>query len=142
MFYERLSKSELITLLREKISASNPNKLADFFRESIKDWSVENFHYLLCDCNLNIIRTIKRQGSVNSCVVWAAQDWKKILNTKKVCRVAAVHNHPAGSLVFSAEDLKTKEKIKKIAELFSIELFDFLIVTETGYLSAAETGNL
>ena len=142
MFYERLTKSELISLLEEKFPASSPNKIVDFFRESVKDWSVENFYYLLCDCNFNIIRTIKHQGGVNSCVTWTAQDWKKILNTKKVSRVAAVHNHPAGSLVFSTNDLKTKEKIKKIAELFSIELFDFLIVTETGYLSAAETDNL
>lgn len=142
MFYDKLSKTELINLLKEKLTASNPNKIVDYFRNEVRDWSVENFCYLVLDNNLNIIKSIKHRGSVNSCAIWYAQDWKKIIGIKKAARIAICHNHPAGSLKFSPEDLKVKTRILEIAKLFDFSVIDFLVITETGYLSAAETGNL
>lgn len=142
VFYDKLSKAELINLLREKITASDPNRLSEYFRESIKNWGVENFTYIIMDNNLNVIKTIKHQGDVKSCALWPSQDWKKILNTPKAAKIAACHNHPGGSLKFSQEDMIVKTRIGNIAKLFDFNFVDFLVVTETGYLSAAETGNL
>jgi DNA repair protein RadC len=53
-----------------------------------------------------------------------------------------VHNHPSGSLEPSDEDIEFTRAIQRAGELIGIELFDHLIVTDSGFTSLRERGAL
>lgn len=52
------------------------------------------------------------------------------------------HNHPSGSLHPSRADKELTRKIKEAAKLFDIHLLDHIIVSEEGYFSFADEGDL
>lgn len=56
--------------------------------------------------------------------------------------IVICHNHPSGSLKPSSEDVAITKKVKTALELFDITLVDHIIVTESGYYSFADEGNL
>lgn len=53
-----------------------------------------------------------------------------------------VHNHPSGALKPSQEDLTLTKRIIEAARILDIRIFDHLIITDTGYYSFADHGNL
>ena len=52
------------------------------------------------------------------------------------------HNHPSGNLKPSKQDIEITKKIKQCSELFEISLLDHLIISNFGYYSFSEEGNL
>ena len=142
MDYNKLSKSELIYLLKEKTASNQPNLVAEDFRKRVKNWNVENFMVLIYDTQNQLLKTINTKGNVESCAIFADVIWKKILNTRRSRSIAIAHNHPSQSLKFSDEDLVIMKKFKGACEVLSIKLLDFLIVNETYYHSALEYGEL
>lgn len=52
------------------------------------------------------------------------------------------HNHPSGNLHPSRADKELTRKIKEAAKLFDIHLLDHIIVSEEGYFSFADEGDL
>lgn len=56
--------------------------------------------------------------------------------------IILAHNHPSGNLRPSSEDIRITEKLKHAAKLLDIELHDHLIISESGYYSMAEEGNI
>lgn len=51
-----------------------------------------------------------------------------------------IHNHPSGNMQPSQEDIELKNKLKKALDLFSIEMLDSLIISETAYYSMKDEG--
>lgn len=56
--------------------------------------------------------------------------------------VILCHNHPSGSLKPSKADIVLTKKIKQASEFLEISLLDHLIVSESGYYSFADEGEL
>lgn len=56
--------------------------------------------------------------------------------------IILAHNHPSGNLKPSQQDVVLTRNIKQAAQLFDMNLFDHLIVTEQGYYSFADEGVL
>lgn len=52
------------------------------------------------------------------------------------------HNHPSGNMRPSEADRKLTEQVRKACKLFDKQLLDHLIMTESGYYSFADEGNL
>jgi DNA repair protein RadC len=52
------------------------------------------------------------------------------------------HNHPSGNKEPSESDTRITAKIKEAAGYFDISLLDHIIVTDSGYYSYADSGNL
>ena len=52
------------------------------------------------------------------------------------------HNHPSGNREPSEADKRITSKIKDAASFFDISLLDHLIVTQDGYYSFADSGEL
>ncbi|MCG2793209.1 MAG: DNA repair protein RadC [Weeksellaceae bacterium] len=57
-------------------------------------------------------------------------------------RIVVAHNHPAGSLKPSQQDLNLTQKIKEAGHLLNIDLLDHLIFTQNGYYSFKDEGIL
>ena len=56
--------------------------------------------------------------------------------------VIIAHNHPSGTLNPSNADIQLTNKIKEAGKLMDISLLDHLIVTDYGYYSFADEGQL
>ena len=63
------------------------------------------------------------------------------LLTNSVAIILA-HNHPSGNKTPSGEDIKTTNKIKEAAQIMRIRVLDHLILTDTGYYSFSDEGQL
>ena len=56
--------------------------------------------------------------------------------------VIVAHNHPAGSLEPSAEDVEVTAQLKAAGAVLGIALLDHMIFNRTGYFSFLESGRL
>lgn len=66
----------------------------------------------------------------------------KLLVLVSAAGFVLVHNHPSQSSEPSLEDIEFTRAIQRAGELIGIELFDHLVVTDTGYCSLRERGAL
>ena len=81
------------------------------------------------------------KGGVAGTVV----DVKLIFGVALKCNASGMilcHNHPSGNLKPSKQDIEITKKIKQCSELFEISLLDHLIISNFGYYSFSEEGNL
>ena len=53
-----------------------------------------------------------------------------------------VHNHPSGNLKPSRQDMEITKQVKEAARLMRITVLDHLILTDAGYYSFADEGQL
>jgi DNA repair protein RadC len=60
----------------------------------------------------------------------------------KAAKVIVAHNHPAGALHPSEEDLEVTKKLCLASTILGIGLLDHIIITEDGYFSFREEGLL
>ncbi|MFC2106311.1 RadC family protein, partial [Candidatus Bipolaricaulota bacterium] len=56
--------------------------------------------------------------------------------------VMFAHNHPSGTLRASAEDLALTKRLVRAGEILGIRILDHLIVTDTGFLSMRQNGDI
>lgn len=56
--------------------------------------------------------------------------------------IIIAHNHPSGNLKPSEQDMNITRKLKEASSLMEISLLDHIIVTQNGYYSFADEGNL
>ena len=77
-------------------------------------------------------------------ILFRGSDHASIISAKEIYRLAVVygaskiivaHNHPAGSLTPSVQDIQTTQAIVQMGEMMGIHLLDHLIVTKEGYCS-------
>ena len=54
--------------------------------------------------------------------------------------VILVHNHPSGNLTFSEQDINLCKRLKRGLEILDIDLVDSIVLTDSGYISAADIG--
>lgn len=102
----------------------------------------EEFKVLLLN-RANIVLGIYplSKGGVSGTVV----DVKLIFGVALKCNASGMilcHNHPSGNLKPSKQDIEITKKIKQCSELFEISLLDHLIISNFGYYSFSEEGNL
>ena len=63
------------------------------------------------------------------------------LLTNSVALVLA-HNHPSGNLRPSRQDMEITKQVKEAAKLIRITVIDHLILTDAGYYSFSDEGQL
>jgi len=72
-----------------------------------------------------------------------------LVDTKAICRTAIlvgaqgiilVHNHPSGDPDPSSDDIAMTRKVSAACKLFSVTLFDHVVVASQGYASMREKG--
>lgn len=67
--------------------------------------------------------------------------YRRALELKATALIVS-HNHPSGQLRPSDADTKLTQKLKQAGEFMDIKLLDHLIVTQAGYFSFADQGQL
>ncbi len=62
--------------------------------------------------------------------------------TDRAAGIIMAHNHPSGNRFPSSEDRRVTQRIKEAGSIIGIELIDHVIITEDGWFSFAEEGEL
>lgn len=128
------------TILQQKITSSHDS--AQYLKERIGHEETEHFYILFLDRK----NTIKSElllsiGSISSCLV----DIRVVMKHAIGCLASGLivsHNHPSGNLSPSGADIEITRKLKEAAKMFDIQLLDHVIVTNKGYYSFADEGQL
>lgn len=126
--------------LKEKISGTTmAGKLCVSL---IGDCDRENLLSIFLDTQNNItgVQTVA-VGSVNQCAVSIPEILKGALVTNSTSIIIA-HNHPAGSLSPSKDDINLTNSIKEKSTYMGIRLLDSIIVNYENYFSFTENSLL
>ena len=85
--------------------------------------------------------TLISEGGITDTTVDVRVILQVALLTNSVAIILA-HNHPSGNLKPSRQDMEITKQVKDAAKLMRITVSDHLILTDTGYYSFADEGEL
>ena len=80
---------------------------------------------------------IVSRGTVSASLVHPREVFKAALLANSYALIVA-HNHPAGSLTPSQEDIQTTETLIKAGNLLGVQIVDHIIVSSNGIQSLRE----
>lgn len=123
-----------------KIRSSND--VYSIFHPLISDLSYEEFWLLYLNRSNKVISKLKiSQGGISGTITDIRLILKRALEVL-ASSIIICHNHPSGNREPSDADRRITEKIKEAASYFDISLLDHLIVTDNGYYSFADKGEI
>lgn len=85
--------------------------------------------------------TLISEGGITDTTVDVRIILQAALLTNSVALVLA-HNHPSGNLRPSRQDMEITKQVKEAAKLMRITVIDHLILTDAGYYSFSDEGQL
>jgi DNA repair protein RadC len=88
-----------------------------------------------------IISRVVSVGLVNKTQVHPREVFSDPI-TDRATSIIVAHNHPAGSLTPSKEDVEITKQLKSAGKTLGIRLLDHIIFNHKGYYSFQENGNL
>ena len=126
--------------LHNKDLLSSPQVVYDYLKASLKGAVDEEFKTLFLDSRNQLIavETLKT-GTVNRSVVYPRKIVERALYNH-AAGVVIAHNHPAGTLQPSQDDIKITNAIKTALETVDIVLLDHIIIGGNGYFSFKANG--
>ena len=111
----------------------------DQFIEPLKHYSEEHFVSFHLNAKLEVIGyQIVSRGTLSASLVHPREVFKAALLANSYALIVA-HNHPAGSLNPSREDIETTKTLIKAGELLGVQVLDHIIVSHNGSQSIRES---
>ncbi|HEY0677750.1 MAG TPA: DNA repair protein RadC, partial [Chitinophagaceae bacterium] len=128
------------TLSKEMVR--NSKDVAFYLQSLLQDYSHEVFGVLLLNQAHKINHfSILSHGGITATVADPRIIIKKALEEDAVS-IILCHNHPSGSLIPSQSDIDLTLKIREAAKFFDIKVLDHIIVSNEGYYSFADEGDI
>lgn len=127
---------------KKKPHITSSRDVFDIMQPMLGDLPHEEFHMLYLNRSNKVV--LRERISVGG-VTGTVADIKMMLKTAVnvlACGMIACHNHPSGSLHPSHADIRLTKKLKEAGDLLDVKLLDHLIVTEEGYYSFSDEGQL
>jgi len=141
MDYQRLTKDQLITIVRQFQSerATNPSAIVDSIRKHKIDYNQENFLLIVLNNKLKILKSkVLFIGGTDQALVDMKILMRTAITTKRASGIIICHNHPSGDCSPSREDIALVTKLKEACKLLEIHFIDSIIFTEIDSLSMKE----
>lgn len=127
-------------ILRKKITSSSD--VFQIFQPKMGDLPFEEFWVLLLNrANKVIGEEMISRGGVSGTVADTKIIFKSALE-KLASSIILIHNHPSGNLQPSSQDIQLTNKMKEAGKCMDIAVLDHLIVTDSGYFSFADEGQM
>ena len=126
----------------EKSIIRSSSDIAEYVRAMIKDFNYEVFGVLFLNKanKINHFEIVSR-GGITGTVADPRVILKRALE-EDATSIILCHNHPSGNLKPSRADEELTFKIKEAARFLDIRVMDHIIVSEEGYYSFSDEGNL
>lgn len=120
----------------------NSSEMAGFLKPLLEDYRHEVFGVVFLNRanKVNHFEIIS-QGGISATVVDTRIIIRKALEYDAV-NLVLCHNHPSGNLRPSGADHSLTQKIKEAATFFEIKVLDHLIISQEGYYSFADQGEI
>jgi len=141
MDYQRLTKDELITIVRQFQSErmQNPSAIVESIRKHKLDYNRESFLLIVLNNKLKILKSkVLFTGGTDQALVDIKILMREAITTKRVSGIVIAHNHPSGDCTPSREDITLVNKMKEACKLLEIHFIDSIIFTEIDSLSMKE----
>lgn len=121
---------------------NNWDAIVSYCRAAMGRKKVEIFRVLFLDSKNRLIKDeILQEGTVNQTMVYPREIAKRALELSAVS-IIMVHNHPAGDLKPSKNDVIMTNSVADALHTINVNLIDHLIVAKSGYVSFKERGYL
>lgn len=127
-----LSKRDMTLQIRTSLDVYN------FVKEKLENELQEKFLVLFLDTRKFIIlEKIMFVGTVNNSTVHPRDVFREAVKCNAVS-IIIIHNHPAGSVVPSMQDIRLTNEFIKIGKLIDIKVLDHLIIGKNDFYSFLE----
>ena len=121
---------------------TKPDLVYSYFKNILKDKKQEYFYCIYLDNSKKVLENkLLYIGTINESIIHPREIFK-IAYQLSASSIICVHNHPSGNLNPSDKDIQTTVNLKKIGELLGIKIVDHIIITNNGYYSFIEHGNI
>lgn len=135
---KRIGDSEI----DEKQSINDSRTCYSLLRSKLEFLEHEEFWILLLNRGNKVLNMTRiSSGGITGTVIDIRMIFKIAIELNATGVVLA-HNHPSGNLKPSEQDVKVTHQIREAGLIFEIPVIDHLIVSEKGYYSFADEGNL
>ena len=132
---------------RKKVETTNnfiqsSNDAYCYFRPLLQDKQYEEFWVLLLNRNNKILKAEKvSDGGISYTVADPKRIFKSALENS-ASHLLLCHNHPSGNLEPSSADHNLTKKLIAAAKNLDMTIIDHIIVTDRGYYSFADEGQI
>ena len=136
----RRINNQIISLNETKIT--NSSLVFEYYKNKIGDKNQEYFYCLYLNTAKKVIKDkLLFIGTVNKSVVHPREIFKEAY-LLSASGIICVHNHPAGSVFPSKEDINLTNKLVEIGELLGVKIIDHVIITNNNYYSFFENNDI
>jgi len=137
-----LGRRRQMTDIRSRPRITSSRVCFDVIAPLLADLPHEEFWILILNHGNQVIgRKMVSKGGVTGTVVDSRVVFKTALEGNAASLVLC-HNHPSGTLQPSQADISLTQKLKKAGQTLDIKILDHLIVSEYGYYSFADEGQM
>ncbi len=128
------------TLNNQKITDSS--LVFEYYKDKIGDKLQEHFYCLYLNTAKKVIKDkLLFIGTINQSIVHPREIFKEAY-LLSASSIICVHNHPAGSIFPSKEDINLTNKLVEIGNLLGIKIIDHVIITKDNYYSFFENNDI
>jgi DNA repair protein RadC len=137
-----LGRRRQLSDLRERPRITHSRDAYQTIAAMLADLPHEEFWILLLNkANEVFARERLSSGGMSGTVVDVKMVLKAAIDGKAAAFIA-VHNHPSGNLQPSQADIDLTRKLKQSGALLDLPMLDHLIISERGYFSFADEGQI
>lgn len=131
---------EIVSINNLKITSTDI--VYKYYKDVIGDKKQEYFYCIYLDNSKKIIKDkLLFIGTINQSIVHPREIFKEAY-LLSASSIICVHNHPAGSLEPSREDINLTNRLKEIGLLLGIPIIDHIIITKDNYYSFYENNDI
>ena len=132
--------NDLLVLNNTKIN--NSEIVFNYYKNKIGDKLQEYFYCIYLNTAKKVIKDkLLFIGTINQSIVHPREIFKEAY-LLSASSIICVHNHPAGSIFPSKEDIKLTDKLVEIGKLLGVAIIDHVIITRDNYYSFFENNDI
>lgn len=137
-----LARRMALELHGEAPLLDNPESIANYLREQMREHQVEYFHAVLLNTRRKLIRVEQiSQGLVDTILVHPREVFKSAI-AANASALVLVHNHPSGDPTPSPADITVTRDLIRAGQLLKIEVLDHVILGRRAAAGARDYSSL
>lgn len=124
------------------VKINNSSLVYKYYKNKIGDKLQEYFYCIYLNSAKKVIKDkLLFIGTINQSIVHPREIFKEAY-LLSASSIICVHNHPAGSVFPSIEDINLTNKLVEIGDLLGVKVVDHVIITKNNYYSFFENNDI